>query len=145
MRGLASASKISVPLDNIFEQDPAERDPSSTRESFNYFADLARAFPDSPYTPDAIERMKGLKNTLAAHELVVADYYMRREAYVAAADRAKYVVEYFNESTAVPRALGIMVKAYRELHMADLADDTLKVLQLNYPDELEEMELEPEG
>lgn len=134
IRGLAAYHKNDTPFDLLAPQDPAERDPSSTRDSFNYFAELVRKFPDSKYVPDAVERMKYQRNILAQHEVLIASYYMRRGAYVAAANRAKYVVENYPQTPAIPDALTLLSKAYSELNMNDLASDAQKVLQLNFPD-----------
>lgn len=133
IRGLAAYHKNDTPFDLLAPQDPAERDPSSTRDSFNYFGELVRKFPDSKYVPDAVERMKYQRNVLAQHEVLIANYYMRRGAYVAAANRAKYVVENYPQTPAIPDALTLLAKAYGELQMHDLESDTQKVLQLNFP------------
>lgn len=133
IRGLAAYHKNDTPFDAFSPQDPSERDPSSTRDSFNYFSELVRKFPNSKFVPDAVERMKYQRNTLAKHEVRIARYYMKRKAYVAAANRAKYVVENYPRTPAVPEALAVLTKAYSELNMHDLASDTQQVLQLNYP------------
>jgi outer membrane protein assembly factor BamD len=75
-----------------------------------------------------------LRNNMAEYEIHVADYYLRRKAYVAVANRGEYVVENFQRTPAVPDALIYMVRAYRTLGLDDLADDALRVLSLNYPD-----------
>ncbi|MEJ2180673.1 MAG: outer membrane protein assembly factor BamD [Gammaproteobacteria bacterium] len=134
IRGLAAYHKNDTPFDAISPQDPSERDPSSTRNSFNYFAELVRKFPDSKYVPDAVERMKYQRNTLAKHEVRIARYYMKRKAFVAAANRAKYVVENYPKTPAIPEALAVLTKAYTELDMHDLAGDTQQVLKINFPD-----------
>lgn len=134
LRGLASFHKKDAPMDAIAPQDPALRDPSSARESFNYFAELVKRFPNSRYTPDAIKRMKYQRNTLAEHEIHVANYYMRRGAYVAVVNRAKYVVENYPQTPSVARALELLSLAYDKLDMHDLAADAKRVLLLNYPD-----------
>ena len=133
LRGLAAFHKKDTPFDSISPQDPAERDPSSTRNSFNYFAELVKKFPKSKYVPDAIERMKFQRNTLANHELIIASYYMKRGAYVAAVNRAKYVVENYPKTPAVPDALVLLTEAYNHLEMKDLANDTKRVLDHNFP------------
>ena len=133
LRGLAAFHKKDTPFDAISPQDPAERDPSSTRNSFNYFAELVKKFPKSKYVPDAIERMKFQRNTLAKHELIIANYYMKRGAYVAAVNRAKYVVENYPKTPAVPEALVLLSEAYDHLKMHDLANDAKRVLEHNYP------------
>ena len=133
LRGLSAFHKKDTPFDAISEQDPADRDPSSTRDSFKYFAELVKKFPKSKYRADAIERMKFQRNTLAKHELKIANYYLKRGAYVAALNRAKYVVENYPQTPAVPQALMLLTEAYSQLKMTDLANDTIKVLEHNYP------------
>jgi outer membrane protein assembly factor BamD len=134
LRGLTTFNQGKGAFEGIFKQDRAKRDPASLRESFNYFRELVTRYPDSQYTPDAIERMTELRNTLARHELVVADYYMRRGSYLAAANRGKYVLENYQRSTAIPDALALMVRAYRLMGTEDLANDALRVLELNHPE-----------
>lgn len=120
-------------LARLSNQDPAERDSRAMRDSFAAFKDLVQRFPDSKYTPDAIARMKWLVNALAAHEVHVARYYMRREAFVAAANRAQYVLENYPESPATEEALYIMGRAYDRMGLASLRDDADRVLVKNFP------------
>ncbi len=134
MRGLITYDQNPSVFGSWFPKDPSKRDPAALRESFNYFKELVTRYPESQYTKDAIERMKVLRNNLAKHELQVADYYMLRGSYLAAANRAKYVLENYKQSEAVPDALVMQVKAYRKMEMSDLANDALRVLKKNYPD-----------
>jgi len=131
LRGLASASKNDNPMNFIAEQDPSLRDPSSTQKSYNYFAELIKKLPESRYAPDALRRMGYLRNDLAMHEIHVANYYAARGAYVAAANRAKYVVSNFPRTPASRLALQLLVDAYKQLKLDDLAADAQRVLQLN--------------
>ncbi len=133
LRGLASFDNSTSLMDRLFDQEPSERDPRSVRRAFRYFSELIQRFPKSRYVADAIARMKELRENLARYEVHVAHYYQQRSAYLAAANRAKYIVENYQGSRAVPDALAIMVNAYRKLGMADLASDALRVMQLNYP------------
>ena len=54
-------------------------------------------------------------------------------AYVAALNRAKYVVENYNQSIHQEEALVIMVSCYEHLNIEDLRNDTERVLKANYP------------
>jgi len=121
-------------LERTFKIDLAKRDLTSLQKAFGDFSDLVARYPSSPYTPSAHQYMVYLRNLFADHELQVADYYYRRQAYVAAANRAADVVRYYEGASAVPEALVIMVKSYRKLKSTEQADDTLAVLQHNYPD-----------
>lgn len=134
LRGLVNFNRGQGLVERYLPQDPAERDPGSALQAFEDFSELVRRYPESPYAGDARQRMLYLRNNLAEHEVRVADYYMRRQAYVAAANRAKHVIENYDRTPAVPRALTILAKAYRRLDLTDLSDDALRVLKLNFPD-----------
>lgn len=133
MKGMANFNERGI-VEKLTEQQISDRDPKSLHESFLSFKDLVTRYPDSRYAKDATLRMTYLVNTLANHELHVARYYMKRTAYVAALNRAKYVLEYYPDSPAIEEALVIMISAYDALGMDDLKQDTLRVLQANYPD-----------
>jgi len=134
MRGLASYSLSKSFIDKLFNVDPTERDPKSARRSFEYFSELLKKFPKSRYASDAVKRMIAIRDNLAKYEVHVANYYLSRGAYLAAANRSKYVVENYQRTPAVADALATMVKAYNKLGMKELADDAERVLKLNYPD-----------
>jgi outer membrane protein assembly factor BamD len=121
-------------LSSFIPMDPSTRDPGAARESFQDFSQLINRFPNSEYAPDAQKRMKYLRNLLATAEIHVARYYIKRGAYVAAANRGRYVFENFQGAVAVPDALAIMVEAYQLLKMNDLAEEALLVLNSNYPE-----------
>ena len=114
--------------------DDSEHDTGALRDAFVAFGELTRRFPNSVYSADAEQRMVYLRNMLARHEIHVANYYMKRQAYVAASNRAKYVIENYQRTPAVADALVIMVQAYTELELFELAAQSLRVLRLNYPD-----------
>jgi outer membrane protein assembly factor BamD len=133
LKGLISFNDNLGLLGSVAGQDLTERDPKALRESFDAFRDLVIRFPESKYTPDAVIRLKYLVNAMAAHEVHVARYYMRRGAYVAAANRAEIVVQQYQQSPAVYDALQIMVAAYDGLKMPQLRDDAKRVLDTNFP------------
>ncbi|MCF6210992.1 MAG: outer membrane protein assembly factor BamD [Gammaproteobacteria bacterium] len=133
LRGLASASKKDNPLDFAVTIDSSLLDPSSARQSFNYFNQLVQRFPDSRYVQDAIRHMKILREHLAEHEIHVARYYLKRHAYVAAANRATFVLETYPRSPTIPSALDILITAYEALDLQDLATDARRVKELNFP------------
>jgi outer membrane protein assembly factor BamD len=118
-------------VERYIPTDQSQRDPGSARDAFQDFAELVRRYPDSQYAPDARQRMLYLRNNLAKNEIHVARYYLRRGAYLAAANRGKYVVENYPRSTAVRDALEIMIEAYGRLDLDQLQADASRVLELN--------------
>lgn len=133
LKGLVNFNEDLGLLGYVSLQDLTERDPKAARESFDAFKALVTRFPESRYTPDATARMKYLVNALASHEVHVARYYMKREAYVAALNRAQTAVKTYPDAPANEEALFIMVKAYDLLGMNDLRDDAERVMRKNFP------------
>jgi outer membrane protein assembly factor BamD len=122
-------------LERRFKKDMTERPPKDVELAYSTFRRLVERYPASEYAPDAEQRMVYLKNRMAAYENHVADYYLRRGAYVAALNRAKSALEQYNGAPGNARSLQIMAEAYEKLGMHDLAADTRRVLAHNYPGE----------
>lgn len=114
--------------------DKSARDPSIAQESFDAFKELIDRFPNSQHAADARQRMIFLRNLLANHELQVVEYYIKRGAYLSAANRANYIVKHFEQTPVIPRALAAMITSYRRLGMQQLANDALKTLATNFPE-----------
>lgn len=117
----------------IVEQDLSERDPKMTRESFGAFKDLITRFPNSRYTPDAMERMRYLTNALSSYEVHVASYYYKRGAYLAAANRAQASLVTYPQTPANEDALILLVWSYDRLGLPQLRDDAQRILKDTYP------------
>ena len=113
--------------------NPAARDLSGTRESYFAFNQLVTTFPESKYTPDALARMRYIRNLFAEQALQLAQFYYDREAYVAAINRAASVVQHFEGSPSVIPALGLMIKSYRKLGLDKDANRTVAILRASYP------------
>lgn len=133
LRGLVSFHRDIGLIEKYVPRDESQRDPGSAEDALRDFTSLVKRFPKSRYADDAAQRIVYLRNRLAQHEVHVANYYMRRSAYLAAANRAKYVIENYSRTPAMPEALVVMAKAYKVMGMNDLSEDALRVLELNYP------------
>jgi outer membrane protein assembly factor BamD len=131
LKGIVNYNRSVGFLDRYIPTDPSQRDPGSALDSFQDFAELVRLFPDSKYARDAHQRMVYLRNNLAKNEVHVARYYMKRQAYIAAANRCNYVVERYQRTSAVQDALEILISAYKNLGEDKLAADAERVLILN--------------
>ena len=143
MRGLAYFPAEPFFMNDWFDVDQAGFDVTPAARSFQYFRRLIETYPNSEYTPDARARMVWLQNLLARHELHVAKWYMRRGAFLAAAQRATDLLRDFPQSDSQAPALELMVLAYRHLGLDQLADDAQKVLDLNFPGYEPKLEYQP--
>lgn len=133
LRGLVMFNNGKGLTDRLVNRDPSQRDPGASLQAFQDFSELIKRHPQSKYVTDAQLRMRHLRNILAQHEVNVANFYMRRGAYVAAANRARNVVENFQQTPAMPEALVLLAKSYKVLELDDLSVDALRVLEVNYP------------
>ncbi|MBY6205653.1 outer membrane protein assembly factor BamD [Halomonas denitrificans] len=140
LKGLVNYDQTMGFLREMFPGTAADRDQQAAQQSFRDFQELIRRFPDSRYVADARQRMVFLRNIMAEYEVTVARYYQRRGAHVAALNRCRYVIENYPGAPATVDALQIMARAYDRMEMTELAADTRRVLELNYPDRIQEEE-----
>ena len=133
LKGLITFTPPSAMFSNFTKQNPAERDPKGLRETYEAFNELITRYPESRYTPDAKKRMTWLVSTLAQNEVLVAQYYYERSAYLAAINRAQTVVTEFQGVPIAEKALYIMYMSYDKLNMPELRDDVKRVLDANFP------------
>ncbi len=133
MRGLTNMEADNNLFQEMVGIDNTDRDPTKSKQAFDDFRRLIQQFPDSKYAADARKRMVFIKNRLAKYEVAIARFYMRREAYIAAANRGKYILEHYPDSNQVQQALEIMVECYDQLELTELKDNAMKTLKLNFP------------
>jgi len=134
LRGLVNFNDDLGLFGRLARQDLSERDQQASRDAWQSFRQLVERFPGSVYAADARLRMDYIVNALAAHELHVARYYLRRGAYVAAANRAQRAVADFQNSPAAEEALYILALSYERLEMPELQESALRVLRTNFPE-----------
>jgi outer membrane protein assembly factor BamD len=134
LKGLISFNDDLGWLGKFTGQNLSERDPKAAKEAFESFKVVVERFPDSKYTPDALDRMRYIVNSLAEADVIVARFYYQRGAYLASANRAQLVVRDYDRAPAVEEALYILVKSYENLGMTELSNDAARVFKLNFPD-----------
>jgi outer membrane protein assembly factor BamD len=132
IKGLVDFEKSPNAIEHLFRVDLTQRPPSTARKSFTAFRTVVEQYPKSIYSHDALQRMIYLRNRLADYEVHVARYYMKRGAYVAAAQRAKGAVEQYDGAPAIRDALKLMILAYDRLGLQPLAEQTRQVYAANY-------------
>ncbi|MCM2973713.1 outer membrane protein assembly factor BamD [Larsenimonas suaedae] len=133
LRGLAAWEAGRFSLEGLDLIDISKRDLGATRDAYVDFGELVRRFPDSPYAPDARQRIIYLRNVLARNELQAADFYLRKEAYTAAVKRGQWVIDHYPQTPATRDALAVMVEGYLGLGMKDRAREVLTELIKNDP------------
>lgn len=133
LKGLVSFNEDLGIIAKLSNQDQTERDPQAMRDSFDALNELVTRYPESKYAPDAAKRMRYLVNAMASSEVNIAQYYLRRKAYVAAVNRAQYAITNFPQAPALERAFVVLIKSYDAMGLADLRRDAERLLQLNFP------------
>jgi outer membrane protein assembly factor BamD len=134
LKGLVNFAEREGLLATFADSDMSERDPKAAIEAYGAFKEVVTHFPESKYAADSAARMRYLINSLAQHDVHVARHYMRRGAYVAAANRAQHAVATYPNAPATEEALFIMIHAYDRLELNDLRDDADRVMRKNFPD-----------
>ena len=135
VRGVANMEGSSEGL-KLFKLNQAERDTAYLRIAFANFQELINKYPNSPYAPDTAQRMTFIYNQFAESEMSAANWYIEREAYVAAVNRAKWVFQYYPLSESIPDALAVLAYSNEKLGLTDLAQEYKTLLQINYPNML---------
>lgn len=141
MIGVVGHEKEQSFYDKLNPSSLAQTNTQQIEKSFAAFQTLVKLYPDSEYANDARYRMLYLRNLLAQHQLEIADYYLRRGAYVAAINRASNVVEHYDGSPSVPYALAVLARAYQESKQAQLAQDARRILEGNFPNLMNNREI----
>ncbi len=142
IKGLVDFERTPNAIERLFGVDLTERPPTSARKAFDAFKTVVERYPRSEYAHDARQRMIYLRNRLADYEVHVAEYYMRRGAYVAAAKRAKQAIEQYDGAPAIKRALQILIQAYDRLDLPELAEQTRQVYRANFEDDVRRVQAE---
>jgi outer membrane protein assembly factor BamD len=135
VKGLAYFERGQGFIERLFRKNINRRPPRDGELAFSIFSRLVERYPASEYAADAQQRMVYLKNRLAAYENAVARFYLDRDAFVAALNRAKTAIEVYHGADSGEESLRIMIEAYEGLGMIDLANDTRRVLQKNFSDD----------
>ena len=141
LRGLVNFNRGSSLVDKVFPRSIADLDTVRQKEAFQDFSRVVTRYGDSQYAEDAQTRIQYLRNTLATSEVNVAKYYMNRGAWLAAFNRAEYAIKHYQGSPAIIDALEIKIKAAKNLGKNDLAADSLRVLQTNFPQRAAQLQL----
>ncbi len=137
MKGIINYSRDISIIEKLVPTNIAQSDQSRLRQSFEDFKTLVELSPKGKYTEDAKKRMLFLRNVISEHEIYVAEYYLRRKAYLAAINRGKYILENYSKTPSVALALAVLTRAYQELGLDKLSKDNKKILEANFANEIQ--------
>jgi len=132
LKGLVNFERGGTVLDVISERDLSDFDRELLLAAYNDFRVLTDRFPDSKYATDAHKRMVFLRNELARSDLMIASYYASRDAWVAVTNRTKFILRNYQGSSVIKSALELQLRAYQALELENLAQDTQRIIDLNY-------------
>lgn len=133
MIGLARYEQSRGTFERYFPVDISKRDAGALKLAFQDFSKIVNAFPNSEYAADSRQRMVYIRNMIARNEIHVANFYFKRQAYLAAANRGRYVVENFPKTQAVADGLAVMTQAYTLLGLTTEANDAFNTLKTSFP------------
>lgn len=133
VRGVANMQTASLGILKYAKLNTAHRDTGYYKLAFNNFQELINKYPNSQYAPDSALRMQYIYNQLAESEMQIARWYIKRKAYLASVNRAKWVFQYYPQSPAVPEAIATLAYGYDKLGMTDTANQYKQLLKINYP------------
>ncbi|MCG7499856.1 outer membrane protein assembly factor BamD [Vibrio sp. Of7-15] len=131
MRGLTMMAQDRNFMHDLFNIERSDRDPEPARAAFRDFKKLLERYPNSLYAADAQKRLFALKNRLANYELAAADFYLRREAWIAAINRSQNIQRTYPDTEAARQSLDIMLQAYEELGLEEPINRTKQLIELN--------------
>lgn len=132
LKGLANFGRGGTILDALVERDLSTFDKNLLLTAYNDFNLLLQRFPSSRYALDAKKRMIYLRDELARSDYQTANYYASREAWVAVANRTKFILHNYQGSSVIRSTLALQLQAYQQLGMDELAQDTQRIIDLNY-------------
>jgi outer membrane protein assembly factor BamD len=134
LKGLVNFERGGTILDAVSERDPSEFDKNLMLRAFNDFKLLTQRFPSSKYATDARKRMIYLRDQLARSDYNVATYYASRDAWVAVTGRTQFILRNYQGTSVIKPTLELQLKAYQILGLDQLAQDTQRIIDLNYGD-----------
>lgn len=135
MRGLAHFYQSHDFLSDHLPIDYAQRNLHGLQQSFLDLKHVVVHYPHSRYAHDAHQRLIYIRNLMAQSIVEKAQFYYKRQAYVAASNRAIQVIEHYQRTPAVKGALLILAQSYEYLGLNQQAQQVAQIGITNFPDD----------
>ena len=131
---IAEAYYNQIPGGWFMTPPAAERDQSAARDALIQLRRFVVDYPDNQRVPDAHKLMAECMDLLAAHELYVARFYLKREAYRGVISRLKGLLTSYPGSEVEPKALLLLGQVYLENSEVEAARQTFDEIVQRFPD-----------
>ena len=128
----ASYAAYLLALSYYDQIDDIGRDQGLTFQALQALRRVIEQYPDTEYAAASVQKFDLAFNHLAAKEMEIGRYYLKRSNYVAAANRFRIVVEDFQTTTHTPEALHRLVESYLSIGLTDEAQTAGAILGYNY-------------
>ena len=99
------------------------------REKFEH---ILKKYPNTDYAIDAKWKMGLIVDQMAAKEMYIGRYYMKMEKWIAAINRFKFVVKYYDTTVYIEEALHRLVEIYYKIGLVEDAQKVAATLGYNY-------------
>ena len=132
LRAISNLEKEQPFFQELLGQDISKYDLTRLEQAYSDFLLISNKFEGSKYAADAQNRLIFLRNAMANHEVYIAKYYLKRGAFLASSERAKYMLETYPGAPASKDALIVLIDSYNKLGSSQLALETAEVLTTNY-------------
>lgn len=136
MKGLANFQQTRGIMTAVVPLDESWRDPGTQSQAYADFSTFVQRFPNSRYKANAEQRLIYLRNMFAKRELNTAKYYFDQKMYVAAAERAGYLVKVYPQAASVREALVVLYRANSALGLKEAARDAARVYEATFHQKL---------
>lgn len=128
----ASYAAYLLALSYYDQIDDIGRDQGLTFQALQALRRVIEQYPDTEYAQASVQKFDLAFNHLAAKEMEIGRYYLKRGNYVAASNRFRTVVEDFQTTTHTPEALHRLTESYLSLGLTDEAQTAGAILGYNY-------------
>jgi outer membrane protein assembly factor BamD len=110
-----------------------ERDQATTVDAYKELSSFAKDYKDGAYATHANYMLAVVTGRLVRHELYVARFYLGRDNFQAAADRALYCLRTYEGSGLEPEAMVLLGETYLKMHKQEDARSTFSQVLTKYP------------
>ncbi len=115
--------------DSIIDE---KKDIRPLNEAKKYFEFILKNYPKSDYALDGKYKLELIQDLLAAKEMYLARHYMKKQKWIAAINRLKFVTENYDTTIYIEEALHRLVEVHYKIGLENEAQKYAQILGYNY-------------